>query len=178
MAENILNTGIGITPGFPGAQTETLTRAQRLERRAALDAGDVERALVGIIAESSGLETDAALFRHDHPTDILDAALVRLTGETADASPDHRSFKALFSGRETTPGAILPGALKLLGTLPLKWLTAAGGALGAPVVVAEVKLLRPATFGRAFSNGRETDVFEAELGVRVCTSLPRGGATS
>ena len=127
----------------------------------------------------SGLAADETLFRHDHPAELADAALVRLTGEVAEASPDHRGLTVRFAGREVASGTILPGALTALGKLPVKWLTAEGGALTAPVTVAELKLLKPATFGDAFVGGRKAATFEAELYARICVSLPRGdGATS
>jgi len=178
MDGNTENIAVVITPGFPGAQPEALTRVQRLARRAALPPADAERALTHIIAYLSGLEVDETLFRRDFPAEIADAALVKLVGETADTSPDHRSFTILFAGRETTSGAILPKALKLLGGVPLRWLTVSGSAQPTPVTVAELELLKPAKFGDSFVGGREVAVFEAELRARICTTLPRGGATS
>ena len=164
------SSGVGIAIGFPGAGETALTRAERLERRAALNPADAERALTHILAHLSGLGVDETLFRHDFPAERLDAASVRLTGEAADASPDHRSFTALFTGREITRGAVMTGALAALGKLPLCWVTVTGGGLSAAVTAAELKLLRPARFESAFVNGRRVATFAAELGVRIRTS--------
>ncbi len=168
------NGGVEVTVGFPGAGAAPLTRAERLMRRGALDTEDAERALTHIVAYLSGLVVDVTLFRHDCPAELLDAAYVRLTGEKEDSSADHRSFTALFAGRETAPGAITAGALAALGKLPLRWVTASGGNLSAPVTAAEIRLLQPARFGGAVVAGRRTRTFEAELGVRISTSPPRG----
>ena len=116
---------------------------------------------------------DEKLFRHDLPAELQDAACVRLTGEQEDDSPDHRSFTALFSGREITCGAVSTGVLLVLGKLPQWWLTVSGGGLASPVTAAELELFRPARFGSAFSGGRRVAEFEAELFFRVCTSPPR-----
>lgn len=170
--------GVEVTFGFPGASAG-LTRAERLRRRGALDAEDAERALTHVVAYLSGLEVDATLFRHDCPAERLDAASVRLTGERDESSTEYRSFVALFAGRELAPGTVTAGTLAALGKLPLRWITASGGSLAAPVTAAEIELLRPARFGGAVVNGRRVGTFEAELGVRICTSPPRGiGATS
>lgn len=166
------NAGAEVAIGFPGTGEETLTRSERLVRRGALTLPDAERALTRIIAYLSGLEVDGTLFRHDFPAELLDAASVRLTGESADTSPDHRSFTALFSGREVTRGAVVTGALAALGKLPLRWATATGGANS--VTAEELKILRPARFDSAFVNGRRVATFEAELSVRIRTSPPRG----
>ena len=173
MGENIGNAGFEVIPGFPGAAAGALTRAERLAVRAALGAGDVETALTGLVAYLSGLAVGEALFRHTHPAELYDAASVRLTGEAEDDSPDHRSFTALFSGREVTRGAVSTGVLHALGKLPLNWATVAGGGMSSLVVVAELKPLRPARFGNAVAGGRRVTEFEAELAARVCTSLPR-----
>ena len=166
------SAGAEVTIGFPGAAGETLTREERLERRGALTLHDAELALTRIIAYLSGLAVDAALFRRDFPAELFDAASVRLTGESADTSPDHRSFTVLFSGREITRGAVVPGALAALGQLPLRWATAPGAA--GSVTAAELKILRPARFDSAFVNGRRVATFEAELCARIRTSPPRG----
>jgi len=167
------DSGIVITYGFPGAAATTLDRERRLERRAALTPEDVERALTGVIADLSGLAVNEVLFRHRHPAESPDAAQVHLKEEIADASPDHRSFIVLFSGREVTAGTVLPRALNALGGLPVRWLTAEGGGLTDPVTVAELKLAEPAKFGVAFAGGRRAETFEAELRARICTSPPR-----
>ena len=162
---------IEVTVGIPAAAE--LTRAERLTRRAALNEVDAERALTCLVARLSGLTVDETLYRHEFPAERLDAASVRLTGESADASPDFRSFTARLSGREVTPGEITAGVLAALGKLPVFWLTVGGGALAAPVTAAELKLLRPAEFGTAFASGRRVATIEAELGVRIATSPPR-----
>ena len=168
---------VEITIGFPGAGEEPLTRAERLARRGALTPLDVERALTHILARLSSLAADETLFRHDFPAEQLDAASVRLTGEAADPSPDHRSFTVLFPGRKVTPGTVMTGVFAALGQLPLHWVTATGGNISGAVTAAELKLLRPARFESAFVNGRRVATFAAELGVRIRTSPPRGVVT-
>ena len=167
-------TSGGVTIGFPGAADGPLTRAERLERRGGLTLTDAERALTRIIAHLSGLETDVTLFRRDFPAERLDAASVRISGEQAEPSPDHRSFTVLLAGREVTRGAVANGVLAALGQLPLRWVTAAGEGLTRPVTAAELKLLRPARFGSAAADGRRVTTFEAELCARILTSPPRG----
>ena len=164
---------VEIAAGFPGCAAETLTRTQRLARRAALDPVDVERALTYVVAHLGGFAVDEQLFRHDLPAELLDAACVRLTGEAEDESPDFRSFTVLFSGREVTCGAISEGVPEVLGKLPQWWLTVSGGALASPVELAEIELFSPARFGAAVAGGRRVAEFEAELFVRVCTSPHR-----
>jgi hypothetical protein len=168
-----MDTPIEIVPGMPDAPAEPLGRAERLARRAALDARNAELALAYIAAGWSGLEPGRTLFRHEPPAETLDAVWLRLTGETPDASPDHRSFTVLLAGREVTPGMVSPGIFALLGKLPATWLTVTGGALASPVTAAELKLVRPACFGSAFSGGRRVAAFDAELSVRICTAPPR-----
>lgn len=162
---------IEITAGIPAAAE--LTRAERLARRAALNGVDAERALTYLIARLSGLAVDETLFRREFPAEQLAAASVKLTGETADPSPEFRGFTALLSGREAARGEVAAGVLFALGKLPCAWLTVAGGSLGAAVTMAELKLLRPAKFGTGTAGGRRVATFEAELGVRICTSPPR-----
>ena len=164
---------VEVTTGFPGAETETLTRADRLARRAALDMEDAERALTRIVAHLSGLTVDEVLYRGDPPAEQSDAAWVRVTGEAAEPSPDFRSFTALFAGRELVPGAVSAGFRRVLGELPLHWVTVTGGALASPVTAAELKLGRPAKFAGSAAGGRRIATFEAEFQVRICTSPPR-----
>lgn len=160
-----------ITSGIPAAAE--LTRAERLTRRAALNLEDAERALTCLIAHLSGLAADETLFRREFPAERLDAASVLLAGETADPSPEFRSFTARLSVREVARGEVAAGVLAALGKLPCTWLTVAGGRLAAPVTIAELKLLRPASFGGGVASGRRVATVEAELAVRICTSPPR-----
>ena len=162
---------IEITSGLPAAAE--LTRAARLARRAALNLEDAERALTYLIAHLSGLAVDETLFRREFPAELLDAASVRLTGETTDPSPNFRSFTALLSAREVARGEVTAGVLAALGKLPCGWLTVAGGRLAAPVTMAELKPLRSASFGSGAASGRRVATVEAELAVRICTSPPR-----
>ena len=162
-------TAATITCGIPDRGAAT-TRAERLTLRAALAPDDAELALAYIAADLSGLELGETLFRHEVPAERLDAAWLRLTGETPETSTDCRCFTAQLSGREVTRGAVSPGIFAALGRLPVQWLTVNGGELSAPVIVAELKLVRPALFGCAFVNGRRAATFDAELGVRIRTS--------
>lgn len=169
MNEIIGGAGAAITYGIPDRGART-TRAERLVLRAALAPDDAELALAHVAAHLSGLELGGTLFRHEAPAERLDAAWLRLTGETPETSADCRCFTAQFSGREVTRGAVSPGIFAALGRLPAQWLTVNGGGLSEPVTVAELKLLRPALFGCAFVGGRRAATFDAELGVRIRTS--------
>ena len=160
---------VTITGGLPDPGAPA-TRAERLVLRAALAPDDAELALAYVAAHLSGLELGATLFRHEVPAERLDAAWLRLTGETPETSADCRCFTAQLSGREVTRGAVSPGIFAALGGLPAQWLTVDGGGLSAPVTIAELKLLRPALFGCAFVGGRRAATFDAELGVRIRTS--------
>ena len=160
---------VTITCGIPD-RGASATRAERLTLRAALAPEDVELALTYVAADLSGLELGEQLFSHEVPAERPDAVWLKLTGETPETSTDCRCFTAQLSGREVARGAVSPGIFSALGKLPVRWLTAAGGELSAPVTVAELKLVRPAQFGCAFVGGRRAATFDAELSVRIRTS--------
>ena len=157
--------------GFPG--TASGGRSTRLVRRGELERDDVERALTGILSEWSGLTEDALLYRGSWPAEQLDAAIVEITGELAEESPDFRSFSVRLTGRELTPGAVLPALFRALGKLPAAWITVTGGTLSTAVTVAEAALASPAKTDAAVASGRRVTVLAADLRVRICTSLPR-----
>ena len=156
--------------GFPG--TAALDRAERLALRAALASGDVEEALTRLLAERSELTVNEDLYRGEYPADQLNAASVRVTGELADASPDFRSFAVRLSGREATPGTVIPALYRALGSLPGHWLTFTGGDLSATVTVAELTLTS-AKLETAAASGRRIRTLTAELRARICTAPPR-----
>ena len=160
---------VTITVGMPDPGAPT-ARAERLIRRAALTSDDAELALTYIVADRSGLEPGERLFRREAPAELPDAAWLRLTGETPEASTDCRRFTVRFSGREVENGAVFPGIFAALGKLPVQWLTVDGGELAVPVTVEELKLVRPAGFGCVFACGRRAATFDAELDVRIRTA--------
>lgn len=166
-----------LAPGFPGVGE--LSRAERLALRAELDMDEAELALTLLVAGLGALEPNRIVYPREWPAEQLAAAYVRLTGEIADPSPDFRSLSGVFAGRETTPvngsRTVLPGLFRVMGQLPKTWTTVTGGGLSAPVIVAELKLVKPADISSSVAGGRRVITFKTEFLGRICTALPRGG---
>ena len=176
MSEEEMVPAAELTPGFPGVGG--LSRAERLACRAELDLDETELALTLLFSILGELEPNRVLYRREWPAEQTDAAYVRLTGETDDPSPDFRNLSGVFAGRETVPvnapRTVLPGLFRAMGQLPIAWTTVTGGGLSGPVIVAELKLAKPADIASSVANGRRTVNFRAEFCARICTALPRG----
>lgn len=176
MSEEEIIEPAELTPGFPGVSE--LSRAERLACRANLDLDEAELALTLLFSILADLEPNRILYRRGWPAEQTAAAYVRLTGEADEASPDFRNLSGVFAGRETVPlnasRTVLPGLFRAMGQLPIAWTTVTGGGLSEPVIVAELKLAKPAEIASSVANGRRVINFRAEFSARICTALPRG----
>ena len=176
MSEEEIISQAELTPGFPG--TGELSRAERLACRADLDMDEAELALTLLFSILGELEPNRIVYRREWPAEQSSAAYVRLTGEADEASTDFRNLSGVFAGRETVPvnasRTVLPGLFRAMGQLPIAWTTVSGGGLSQPVIVAELKLAKPAEIASSVANGRRTVNFRAEFYARICTALPRG----
>ena len=101
-----------------------------------------------------------------------------MTGETADPSPDFRSFTIRLAGREAQRGTVLPELFRALGKLPGYWQTLTGGNLSAPVTVAALTLKETGRIEPGTAAGRRVWTLAAELTARICTAPPRSGLSS
>ena len=161
-----------LTRGFPGV--DNAPRAERLARRAALKPRDVERAVLLICAELTGLVPDRELFAHEWPLRLETAYMFKLESESSEASPDGRVFGGFFAGRSRDRDAVLAALSALRGGLPVVWTTVASGGLDAAVTVAKLEAAGASVLGRRTEAGGRVFTIETRLVAHVRTAAPRG----
>jgi len=138
MSGTTSSAGAAPETGAPG--TSDLTRAERLELRAALNVEDVERALTRICAEWSGLEPEREIFRHEWPLRQECAYLFKVESELEEPSPDHRRFVGTFAGRGADRSALMNAVSGVCGRLPARWIGVEVG--GVAITVEKLELYR------------------------------------
>ena len=159
------------TWGFPGVSSGG--RTARLADKAALDPAMVERALTLLCGELCGLVLDRDLCRREFPAERDEVCSLRLDGESPEDAPEYRSFTARFTARSPLRDRALRTVSQLLNKLPPVWVSVSSKRLAAPVVFASVAGGK-SSVEKKIANGRELFYAEAELHIRVCTTLPRG----